>query len=123
MAMVCSTSLSKRIDRYFEGSQYEVSYGSVRLAPLLFQDDSLRLTTSLEGARDRCRRMEMVMGSKALEINTDKSVYLLAGKKKNIERIREEIEKEPLVYNGSQIKEKTTEKWLGNVINVLGIKE
>ena len=96
---VCSVSLSKSTTKYFQDSQHEVSYGSIELSPLLFQDDSLRLTTTLEGARDGCRRMELIMGSKALDVNTDKSVYLLAGKRKNLERIRQEIEKNPIVYN------------------------
>ena len=121
--MVCSTSLSKSTSKYFEGSMYEVSYGNVRLSPLLFQDDSLRLTTSLEGARDGCKRMEMVMGSKALDLNTDKSIYLLATKKKNLKRIRDEIERDPIIYSGTRIKEKTTEKWLGSIIDARGVKE
>ena len=95
----------------------------MRLAPLQFQDDSLRLTTSLEGARDGCRRMELIMGSKALDINTDKSIYLLAANKKNMKRIRDEIEKTPIIYNGKKLKEKTTEKWLGSVIDARGVKE
>ena len=46
--IVCSMSLSRSTDRYYKGSKYEVKYGSVQLAPMLFQDDSLRLTTSVE---------------------------------------------------------------------------
>ena len=54
--LVCSMSLSKSTDKYFDGSKHEVSYGSVVLAPLLFQDDALRMTTTVEGARDGCSR-------------------------------------------------------------------
>ena len=105
------------------GSKDEVSYGSVVLAPLLLQDDALRLTTTVEGARDGCMRFEKIMGSKALEVNTDKSVYLLSCKRKNLERIRAEIARTPLQYKGSKIKEKSTEKWLGSIINSAGTYE
>ena len=65
----------------------------------------------------------MIMDSKALNFNIDKSTYLLIGKKKNIERIRSEIEKNPLIYKDNVVKEKTTEKWLGSSINAAGLKE
>ena len=90
---------------------------------MLFQDDSLRLTTTVEGARDGCRRFESIMDSKALDVNIDKSTYLLVGKKRNIERIRSELKKDPLTYKDSIVKEKTTEKWLGSMINASGVKE
>ena len=122
-ATVCSMSLSKSTDRYFRDSQHEVSYGSVVLAPMLFQDDSMRLTTTVEGARDGCTRFEKIMDSKTLDVNIDKSVYLIVAKKSNVERIRAEITKRQLCYKGSVLKEKLTEKWLGQVINAAGIKE
>ena len=100
-----------------------MSYGSVKMAPLLYQDYALRLTTTVDGARDGEKRFEMVMASKALEVNIDKSVYLLAGRKKNVEKIRQELEREPLLYKGSKIKERKTEKWLGQMINGAGLKE
>ena len=93
------------------------------LAPLLFQDDSLRMTTTVEGARDGCVRFEKLMASKALQVNIDKSVYLLACKKRNVEKIRAELSKSPLRYNECDLKEKLTEKWLGSVINVSGVRE
>ena len=122
-AMVCSMSLSKSTEKGFDGSKHEVKYGTVQLAPMLFQDDSLRLTTTVEGARDGCRRFESIMDSKALDVNIDKSTYLLVGKKRNIERIRSELKKDPLTYKDSIVKEKTTEKWLGSMINASGVKE
>ena len=120
---VCSMSLSKSVSVYYEDSEHEVSYGVVKLAPMQYIDDALRVTTSLEGARDGCRRFEAIMASKGLTINIDKSIYLLAGKRKNVDKIRAELSRHPLLYKGSILKEKTTEKWLGSQINPLGLKE
>ena len=63
---------------------------------MLYQDNALRLTTTVEGARDGVRRFEAIMGSKGLDLNINKSVYLLASMKKNMERIRGELLREPL---------------------------
>ena len=90
---------------------------------MLYIDDALTLSSSLEGARDSCQRMKDVMGSKGLEVCIDKSVYLLSCKKKNIGKIRQEIANNPLLYNGSPLKEKLTDKWLGSIINPIGVRE
>ena len=120
---VCSLSLSKGTEKYFSDSQYEVDYGQVRMGCLQFQDDSLRMTTSIEGAQDGANRFKKLMESKALEVNITKSIYMLAGRKKNVEKIRQEIEKNPIKYNGINMKEKLTEKWLGDMIDGRGSKE
>ena len=90
---ICSMSLSKSTNRFFHDSKHEVSYGSVPLAPLLYQDDGLRVTSSVEGAREGCRRFEMVMDSKSLDCNIDKSSYLITGRKKVVEKIRDELKR------------------------------
>ena len=93
------------------------------LAPLQFVDDALRLTTTVEGARDGCKRFEAVMGSKGLEVNILKSIYMISGKKKNIEKIRNELVNWPLLYKGAVLKEKYADKWLGSMLSPQGIKE
>ena len=60
---------------------------------------------------------------KPSKANITKSTYLLSGRKKNIERIRAEIEKEPIQYKESFVREKKTEKWLGSIINPQGVRE
>ena len=119
---ICSMSLSKSVSYFFEDSKNEVNYGSVALSPILFQDDGLRITTSIEGARDGLRRFENVMDSKTLNVNTDKSIYLLAGRTKNVDRIRNELKSNPLCFQGSVLREKQVKNWLGEMTRVLGNK-
>ena len=83
-------SLSKSTNRFFHDSKHEVSYGSAAPAPLLYQDDGIRVTSTVEGAREGCRRFEMVMDSKS---NIDKSSYLITGRKKVVEKIRDELKR------------------------------
>ena len=67
-------------------------------------------------------RFQNLMASKRLEVNMDKSAYILIGKKKTIERVREEIERKPIMYNNMKMKEKKKEKWLGDIIDAGGNK-
>ena len=76
---------------YFSMSNYHISYGKVKVEPLLMQDDSVSLSTCHSGAQDSSRRMEMLMKSKQLNINVDKSVILLFTSRKRKEGILNKI--------------------------------
>ena len=64
-----SCNLDKTVTNYFAGSCDEVSYGPSRLQPIIFQDDTSRLVTSLEAAQKGNIIMEAAMKRKQLEIN------------------------------------------------------
>ena len=40
-----------------------------------------------------------------------------------MERIRDELSQNPIIYKGCKVKEKLCEKWLGSMINPKGVKE
>ena len=66
---------------------------------------------------------QKLMGSKMLELNVSKSIYMIVGRKKNVSKIRKEIESNPMLYNGTTLKENENEKWLGgDVLDVKGSK-
>jgi hypothetical protein len=44
-------NLDKDMEEFFGGSSTEVTYGEVRLQPLMFQDDVVRLAVDLASAR------------------------------------------------------------------------
>ena len=48
--------------------------------------------------------MAVVVGLKQLEINIDKSSYILFGKKNKVTEIREFLMNNPLTFNGNVIK-------------------
>ena len=102
--IVCSLSLSEGVEKYYENSKYEANYGDVKLNALLYQDDSFRVTTTVEGAVDGAKRFQALLDSRALEPNLDKSVYLIFGRKKNVERIRESIKNNPILMNDKPLK-------------------
>ena len=55
--------------------------------------------------------------SKQLEINIDKSSFIILGNKNKVKEIREQIAVTPLTLNNNEIKEKSTEKYLGDYLH------
>ena len=120
-ALVSAHNLGSDFDEYFEESTEEVFYGSVRLQPMLFQDDAIRLATTRNNAQSGNLRVESIMKSKLLEIHPDKSCYLLVADKTNYELIQNEINDNPFVYHDFHIKQKSQEKWLGDQLHEQGL--
>ena len=58
--------------------------------------------------------MTAVMKAKQLALNLDKSCFLLLGNNKQVNIIREEIKRHPLTLNGTVMKEKLLDKYLGD---------
>ena len=105
--MASQGSLDDGVMLQIEGSQEEVGYGSVEVLPLLFQDDVAHDSGSLREARVATYRMDMVMKTKQLDLNREKTVIVLMGKQEQKEKIREELVSNP-------VKEVEAEKWLGD---------
>ena len=61
------------------------------------------------------------MDSKLLDLNVTKSCYIIIGKGKNTEHLRQEILNHPLQLCGNKMKEKTSDKYLGDVISSQGL--
>ena len=50
-AIVSAANLDGGVNDYFENSDDEIFYGNLRVQPLLYQDDVLRLSSSIVSAR------------------------------------------------------------------------
>ena len=60
-ALLSSANLDKTLSIFFSGSNSEVSYGNIRLSPLIFQDDTSRMSGSLESVQQGNTLMEGAM--------------------------------------------------------------
>ena len=87
-ALASSLNLDVEVNNFFSGSIDEVSYSNVRLQPIILQDDLCRLCTSADSARNGVRRMENIMKLKQLDINVDKSSYIVCKKSSKNAEIR-----------------------------------
>ena len=86
---------------FFSESSREVIYGEVRLQPLMFQDDVVRLVGDVSSARAGNRRIENVVKLKQLEMHPDKTGILIFGDR---ECIRKEVDQRPIMFNNFETK-------------------
>ena len=90
------------------------------MQPLIFQDDISRLNSSLENAQAGNIYVESCMESKLLDLNTDKSCYILMGSKKCVKMLESELSVTPLTLCGDKMKGKVSDKYLGDYIHSMG---
>ena len=89
---ICVGVLSIQNDSFSPtGSDSEISYGNLRLSVLSFQDDALRMCSSVESIQKGNIYMESVMKRKQLSLGIEKCSVIGFGRKKNVELIRETI--------------------------------
>ena len=113
-ALISGLNIDRGVNDYFENSNNEVCYGSVRLQPVLFQDDVVHMSTSRMACQAACSRMEAIMKSKQLLVHPSKSCIMISASKNNISRIKSEIKNHPIIYDDFEMKVKNEAKYLGD---------
>ena len=88
-ALASQVNIDRGVDRYFCGSKDEVSYGTVRLQPLVFQDDVARLAGDIKSAQAGNLKLSFVMREKQLKVHPDKTGFIAIGPKDYQTRILE----------------------------------
>ena len=68
-------------------------------------------------------RIEACMETKLLDLHEDKSCYILIGDKKITEEMSQELKLCPLTLYGKHMKEKNSEKYLGDFIHCGGVAQ
>ena len=121
--LISALNLDFSVTRDFQNSKEEISYQSVALSPLIYQDDLSRCTTSVAGAQDGNNRIEKSIGPKLLDFNTDKSCYILTGSKNGKNNLKSDLQLNPLTLYGVKINQKQSEKYLGDLIHEDGPAE
>ena len=119
-AIVSASSVDKTVINVFSQSKLEISYASERLQPFLFQDDILRASDSVESLMHGNALIEHVMEDKLLNLNKDKSKYMVIGNKKIAKEIRKRLEAETIRLSGNEMSESETEKYLGDYFHSEG---
>ena len=72
--------------------EYEVRYENIQLSPLLFLDDILRCSDTVQSANYGNKLLEKVISEKGLEFNTEKSMFIVMGNKKARKVLKSELE-------------------------------
>ena len=87
-ALLSSLNLDMGVQSSFKSSSSEISYGAIRLQPLIFQDDLARICTSVQAAQAGNDKVAEVTNSKQLEINIDKSSFIILGNKNKVKELK-----------------------------------
>ena len=122
-AVISAVSLDKGVEDYFGGSEDEVCYAGLRLQPLLFQDDISRLANdpaSLQAGNDR---LEVMAETKLLDLNLEKSGYMIVGKNKASQQIIEQLLSNPVTLCGKPMNCVSEAKLLGDWLSEKGLSE
>ena len=121
-ALVSQGVLDDAVMEHFQpGGKDELKYGEVGLAPLMYQDDFIQSALGVEEARRASRKVGVLLKERALSLNGKKSVCLVLGSRKQKKQITEELETNPILCGEVEIKEKNTEKWLGQYLSAEGL--
>ena len=121
-AILSSTNLDKTLSAYFAASDCEISYGNIRLSVLSFQDDTLRMVTSINAAQKGNIFMNTIMKRKQLSFNIEKCSVLAFEKKRKVGKIREAINKEKRLTIGNQtVVAKEKDDYMGDTIHEAGV--
>ena len=91
-ALYSTVNLDYSMNNHFKSSTREVSYSHLRLQPLIFQDDISRISLNQEDAQAGNIFIESVMESKLLDLNTDKSCYIVIGSKKIVKPLLNQLD-------------------------------
>jgi len=108
---------------YFKDSSDEASYYSVRLQPLLFQDDVARIAPTVKSAQAGNAKMEVVAETKLLDYNHEKSGFLIIGGKKSKQKMQKELDVSPLMFCNKTMKEEKYTKYLGDWLSTNGLAD
>ena len=106
-----------------ERGEDEMTYGSVPMAPVIFQDDVLHAAGGIKEARNANARMSRVVKRLNLTLNRDKTFCISMGSKKQINKIKAELEKNPLMCGNIETELKESFKWLGQILSSGGLAE
>ena len=120
-ALISSVNLDMTVNQHFRESEHEISYVDLRLQPTIFQDDISRMSSSRVAAQAGNDYIRSCMEVKLLDLNVDKSCYIIIGNGKSTADLRSEIEKFPLSLCNNPMKEKTGDKYLGDILNCRGL--
>ena len=123
-ALVSQAVLDDGVMEHFQpGDDLQVKYGSVPMAPFMFQDDRINVVEGLPQARIANKKVNTLMKQRGLALNKDKSVCVIMGTKRQRIKANEDLKSEPLICGDFETKPKQEEKWLGQILSEAGLAD
>ena len=120
-ALTSQLNVDLGINRYFSGSIDELHYGTIRLQPMVFQDDVARLVGDVMSAQAGNHKLSFVMKEKQLKVHPDKTGFIAIGSGEYQNRIAKEVIESPIMFGDIMTKQKVVDKYLGDMIHCDGL--
>ena len=116
-ALISANSIGNGVKEMFKTAEKELRYANeVVVSALVFMDDIGKISVNREMAQDANDKIEEMINRKGLELNVDKSNFLIIGNKKEQKRIQKEIDKIPLRLCQKNMKQVKVLKYLGEFL-------
>ena len=120
-ALVSQVNIDSGIERYFCGSGDEITYGCIRLQPMVFQDDVARMAEDIKAAQAGNHKLSYVMKEKQLKVHPDKTGFIAVGPREYQDKIAKETSDSPIMFGEIETKSKVFDKYLGDMIHCDGL--
>ena len=122
-ALVSQANLDHGLMMFFGDSKEEMYYGDVRIQPLAYQDDVLKGSKDVMAGQVGNIRLAAMLQDKGLEAHPDKTSFIVCGSSKFKEKVKEDIEKPPIMFGNFLVKERDCDKYLGQMLHGNGLEE
>ena len=109
--------------QYLAGSTDEFYYGNVRVESAAFQDDIAKPNHDVMSAQSGMTRLSAMLVERGLEAHRDKTSYLVCGSKEYKKKTEEQLLLMPLRFGEFNVKRKSSDKYLGQIIHEGGLTE
>ena len=119
----CSRSIAIANEKATEEINNEIKIQGKNVGTMIFVDDTARLATSTEMARDGGKVFTQALDELSLEAHPDKSRIVVMGSKALREKAKKELEENPVKVQGWDMKTSEIETYLGFQIDERGARE
>ena len=122
-ALVSQANLDRGLMMYFGDSKDEMYFGDVRIQPLAYQDDVLKGCKDVMDARVGNIRLAAMLKDKGLEAHKDKTSFIVCGSNRFKQKAKDDLQNDPLMFGNFEVKEKLSDKYLGQVLHGGGLED
>ena len=119
----CARTIAESTKRAVEEVDNEIKIKGKNRGTIIFVDDTARIAEDTKMARDGGKVFTKALDELSLEAHPDKSKIVVMGSKKLREETKKELEENPVIVQGWEMKTSENETYLGYQINEKGTRE
>ena len=119
----CARTIAEATKKAVEEIDNEIKIKGKNRGTIIFVDDTARLAENTKMARDGGKIFTKALDELSLEAHPDKSKIVIMGTKKLREEVKKELEKDPVIVQGWEMKTSENETYLGYKLDEKGTRE